>query len=111
METKAAPIPNPFHNPFPKQLFCADTKLRDEHRKLIQSEAWQTASKVAQAHFTRSILSIGNGKLDAPNHQQAAAFAFERIQGMNDFINIFTSLAEIPPAQPAKPAVENLDDI
>lgn len=110
METKATAAPNPFLNPYPKHLFCMDTSLVDAHRKLIQSDAWQTASKVAQAHFTRSILSLGNGKLDEPNHSQAAAFAFERLQGMNDFVNIFTSLAELPQApSPAKPS-HNLDN-
>jgi hypothetical protein len=97
METKSAPAPNPFTNPYPKQLFCSDVKACDAHRALIQSEAWQVASRAAQAQMTRSILSISGGKLDDANHTQAAAFAFERLQGMNDFVNIFTDLATVPP--------------
>lgn len=110
METKAVEIPNPFTNPWPKQLFCADTLACDAHRKLVQSDAWQLASKVAQSHMTRSILSVGNGKLDEPNHIQAAAMAFERLQGMNDFINIFTGLAEIPKPMVGQKRSDNLEN-
>lgn len=111
MQTPAVEIPNPFTNPWPKHLFCTDTVAMDAHRKLIQSEAWQVGSKAAQAQFLRSILSASGGKLDDPQHTQAASLAFERLQGMNDFINIFTSLAEIPKAPTARKSADNLEPL
>lgn len=110
METKTAPAPDPFKNPWPKHLFCTDAVACDAHRKLIQSEAWQVASKVAQQQFLRSILSASGGKLDDQQHTQAAAFAFERLQGMNDFINIFTDLATIPQPVEKRPRADNLEN-
>lgn len=110
METKTLPVPDPFKNPWPKQLFCSDSLACDNHRKLIQSEAWQTASKVAQQQLLRSILAASGGKLDDQQHTQAAAFAFERLQGMNDFINIFTDLATIPTPMEPRKRVDNLEN-
>jgi len=97
-------------NPYPKHLFCSDSKAQEEHRRLVQSEAWQRGSQVAQAQLTRSILAASSDKLTEPNYVQAAGLAFARLQGMNDFINIFCNLAEIPKAPTPKKSSDNLEN-
>ncbi len=110
METKTAPIPSPFLNPHPKHLFCTDAKQMERHRRLVESEAWQTGFTVAQLQIVRDLCTSASTKLSDPNYLQAAALAFARIQGMNDFINTFSNLAEIPTAPAPRPSHDNLEN-
>ena len=111
METKTAPIPNPFHNPHPKHLFCTNGPQMEAHRELVQSDAWQKGVVTAQMQMVRDLCTSASTKLADPNYLQAAALAFARIQGMNDFINIFSNLAEIPQPPAPRRNPDNLEDL
>lgn len=110
MATNTVPVPNPFHNPHPKNLFCTSAQNIDEHHALIQSPAWQRAVVTAQMQLVRDLCTGASSKLADPNYLQAAALAFARIQGMHDFVNIISNLAEIPAAPASRPNTGQLDD-
>lgn len=111
MEIKTAPIPNPFTNPHPKHLFCTDAKRIAAHRRLIESEAWQTGIVSAQMAMVRDLCISASNNLSDPNYQQAAALAFARIQGANDLVNIFSNLGEMPQPPKPKPSHDNLEPL
>lgn len=110
METKTAPIPSPFVNPHPKHLFCTNAAQMEAHRQLVQSEAWQRGVVAAQMQIVRDLCVGASTKLSEPQYLQASALAFSRIQGMNDFVNTFCNLAEIPPVPTAGKRSDNLEN-
>ena len=107
--TKTIPCPPPSSNPTPRQFFLADAEAIDAHHRLIEMPAFQRAIQVAQAHYVRALCATAPPEIGSEEYQRASATVFNRIQGMNDFVSLLTSLAEIPQAPAAKKTTDNLD--
>ncbi len=94
-------------NPRPKQEFLASAIACKAHKALIERADFQNSLRTAMAQYTRRMCELAPASLDSANQLQASAMCFQRIQGMNDFVNTLLSLAEVP-RQPAKVQSDNL---
>jgi hypothetical protein len=92
----------------PKQQFVETKKLAEEHRRMVDSEPFVRAVRAAREQYTRVMCNLAPTSLDTPNQLQASAMCFQRIQGVNDFINILVSLADPPPKRQI-PETDNLN--
>lgn len=95
-------------NPTPKMVFLSSGVNISEHRKLVDSAAFQRAIEVAQRQYVKALTATAPADLTQPNHVVASGMCFQRIQGMHDFITILTNLSELPSKQQATEAGDNL---
>lgn len=96
------------NNPTPKSRFLAQPENIIEHRKLLDTPAFQTAIAVAQQAYTRALCDIAPGNMLEANYQAASAACFNRLQGMSDFCALLLNLSETPQPPGRKPT-DNLD--
>jgi len=89
-------------NPMPKEEFQVSPGAMKAHRALLELPQFQLAVRVAQAQYCRICCAASPTNLDSPNQLQASAMCFQRIQGMNDFINVLLNLAETPRLPPRR---------
>ena len=87
-------------HPTPKMVFMSSGTNISNHKRMVESAEFQRALDVAKAHYIRALHHAAPNNLDSPNFASAAAMSFERIQGMEDFIHVLVTLADVPPPLP-----------
>jgi hypothetical protein len=100
---------NPFQNPSPKEVLLQDSVQVNRHRRMVESDAFQTSLNTAQLHYVRSLCAIAPANIDSAGNIQAAAACFQRIQGMLDFSAVLIKLAEMPTAKTTTKTKDNLE--
>lgn len=74
---------------------------------MLDTPEFQRALDYAQLQYLRFLCDTAPADLAGGNQVQASAFAFQRLQGMNDFVAQLRSLSETPPP-PAPKVSDNL---
>jgi hypothetical protein len=98
-------------NPSPKQVFMSSGDNISKHRKLLEDPAFERGVFFAKAQYIRRLHEIAPPNLDAPSFATAAAMCFERIQGMEDFIDVLFKLSESTPLPQRSKVSDNLEPL
>lgn len=98
-------------NPTPKMIFMSSGDNISKHRKLLEDPAFERAIFFAKAQYVRRLHDISPGDLSMPNFASCAAMSFERIQGMEDFIAVLSTLSESSPLPERTKVSDNLAPI
>jgi hypothetical protein len=95
-------------NPTPKSQFLADPTACKEHMAMIDSAVFRRSLDAAKAAYVRAICDMAPGDLSGERYLEASAFAFGRLQGMNDFCGLLLNLAQEQQKPAARPP-QNLE--
>lgn len=101
-------MPNKYTTP--KQDFLQEKSNSDQHARLIESVAFNRAISVAKDEYVRRLHEMAPRNLDSPNFAGASAMAFQRLQGVEDFLLILFNLGEQIQPMPKKDLELNLKE-
>ena len=96
-------------NPTPKALFLADSVAVKNHNAMVDTDTFQKGTDTAILCYVRALCDVASGDMSSERYEQASACAFNRIQGMMDFVALVRNLGIVPPP-PKKQADMNLTE-
>ena len=93
-------------NPLPKTEFLKNQAFVTAHNRLIELPEFQRAIEVAKSQYQRTLTGMSPdifGQSPRPDAATISSMAFQRLQGVDEFLSFLCNLAEPYPMAPQGP--------